>query len=59
MVMLIILITIVSFLCWRAMRDSDLLMDDTFVGYIESFIFGCLKYTWVIGLIVIMVRSVS
>ena len=55
--MLLILFTIISFFCWRAMRNSDLAMDDSFIGIIEVIIFKVLKFFWVIGIIIIMLKS--
>lgn len=57
--MLLILFTIISFFCWRAMRNSDLVMDDSFIGIIEVIIFRILKFFWVVGIIVIMLKSLS
>ena len=55
--MLLILFTIISFFCWRAMRNSDLAMDDSFIGIIEVIIFKILKFFWVVGIIIIMLKS--
>ena len=57
--MLLILFTIISFFCWRAMRNSDLVMDDSFIGIIEVIIFRILKFFWVVGIIMIMLKSLS
>jgi len=48
---LIALFTVISFILFRAMRQSDLAFDDTIVGKIECFILGCLKFAWIVGVI--------
>ena len=52
------LATLLSFMLFCAMRNSDLRLDDTFIGMCECLVLRSLKYGWLFGTTILIYYAV-
>lgn len=53
------LATLLSFMLFYAMRNSDLSFDDTFIGMCECLVLNSLKYGWLLGTTILIYYAVN